>query len=351
MKEIRVLVVDDSAFMRKMLTNIIESDYRLKVVGTARNGKEALVKAANLTPDVMTLDIEMPLMDGIAVLEHLMKQKPLPVIMVSSLTQKSADMTVKALELGAVDFIAKPSGSISLDIDKVSKDIVNKVIAAASSNLLITSNDMVKKKEKNIPEKSIVAIGTSTGGPKALQQVLPLLPSTFPCPIVIVQHMPAGFTRSLAQRLDALSSITVKEAQNGEPLKKGTAYIAPGGFLFKIKQSGQRIFCQVTDEMVETPHCPSVDALFASLADLENSKIVAVIMTGMGADGTDGLKKLKKNKSDTYAISESRRTSVVYGMPQSAKKTGLIDREEDVNDIGASLIKLLSNPKEGTRWN
>lgn len=351
MKEIRVLVVDDSAFMRKMLTNIIQSDTRLKVIGTARDGKEALGKIVSLKPDVMTLDIEMPVMNGITVLQEVMSQHPLPVIMVSSLTQKSADMTVRALELGAVDFIAKPSGSISLDIEKVSEEIVSKVIIAATSNVPNFKKSFNEKKEIYTPKRTIIGIGTSTGGPKALQQVLPLLPYNFPFPIVIVQHMPAGFTKSLAQRLNTLSAITVKEAEDGEQLRKGTAYIGPGGYQFRIAKSGSEFVCQITEETIKTPHCPSVDILFNSLAELEKIKVVSIIMTGMGSDGTEGLLNLKKEKPDTYAISESAATSVVYGMPQSAKKAGVIDREEDLPNISTSLIKALSNPKEGITWN
>lgn len=350
MEEIRVLVVDDSAFMRKMISGILTSNEQIRVIGSARNGEEAIEKTLQLKPDVITLDIEMPVMNGISVLRHLMMHHPIPVVMVSSLSKKGADLTMEALELGAVDFIAKPSGSISLDIAELSEEIITKVITAAHSNLKV-SHQSGKKKVFSASKKTLIAIGTSTGGPKALQKVLPMLPVDFPVPLVIVQHMPQGFTRSLADRLNVVSAITVKEAENGEKLKKGTAYIAPGGYQLSVKQTGENFFCEVTDEPAVNNHRPSVDYLYYSLAELKSIKVVPVILTGMGSDGTNGLIELKTCKSDTCAIVESKKTSIVYGMPQSAVKTGLVDQEEELQNIGSALVTLIRNTKELKPWN
>ncbi|MDL4840082.1 protein-glutamate methylesterase/protein-glutamine glutaminase [Aquibacillus rhizosphaerae] len=346
MKTIKVLVVDDSAFMRKMISDIVNSDPNITVVGTARNGSDALEKVADLQPDVITLDVEMPIMDGISTLKQLMKTNPIPVIMLSSLTKEGTDKTVQSMALGAVDFIAKPSGSISLDIKKVEKEIVSKVLGAAKSQVHKITNDfkvetpvrtMIQNPEK-FSDNLLVAIGTSTGGPRALQQVITRLPKDFPAPVVIVQHMPKGFTKSLAQRLNTLSAIQVKEAENGEVIQKGTAYIAPGGFHFRVIKKGASLIAQVTKEEPRNGHQPSVDVLFESLAYLKLYHVYTVIMTGMGADGAKGLTYLKNEKPESITISESKNTAVVYGMPQAAEKTNLVDYVLDLPEISNELI-------------
>lgn len=346
---IRVLVVDDSAFMRKMITDLLQKDKRIEIVGTARNGKDALEKIVKLNPDVVTLDVEMPIMNGLDALKEIMKTKPCPVIMVSSTTQEGAENTVLAMSYGAIDFIAKPSGAISLDLHKVQNELIDKVILAANVKLTkllqpeiehaLTKpeKEINKKALQQLTEKKIVAIGTSTGGPKALQRVLTKLPSDLQVPIVIVQHMPVGFTNSLANRLNSLSKITVKEAEDGEVVKKGVAYIAPGGYHLKVRSIGTSLAITLDQSPPENGHRPSVDTMFNSLANIKHYSVVAVIMTGMGSDGTKGLLNMKE-VGPCVAIAESEKTSIVYGMPRSAVRTNKVDEVVDLEDI-ASVIE------------
>ncbi|UFU01044.1 chemotaxis response regulator protein-glutamate methylesterase [Radiobacillus kanasensis] len=348
MKTIEVLVVDDSAFMRKMISNILNADSRMRVVGIAPNGEEALAKVQSLKPDVITLDVEMPVMDGISTLKRLMSEHPIPVVMLSSLTSKGAEKTLQAISLGAVDFIEKPSGSISLDIQKIEKEIQSKVFAAANANVKPSAPRETLRKRPEITirpqsvgtlDKVIVGIGTSTGGPRALQQVLTQIPKNFPAPIVVVQHMPPGFTKSLAERLNTLSDIQVKEAQNGERLENGVAYIAPGGYHLRVRKIGSTLAAHLDQDEPRSGHRPSVDTLFESLAEQNVCKVISVIMTGMGADGSKGLKLIKQKHPSSISIAESERTSVVYGMPQAAFKTNLVDHVEDVDAISHSLVQ------------
>ncbi|QTM99431.1 chemotaxis-specific protein-glutamate methyltransferase CheB [Sediminibacillus dalangtanensis] len=347
MKPIRVLVVDDSAFMRKMISDILNSDPRLQVTGTARNGQDALDKLENIAVDVITLDIEMPVLDGISTLKRIMEKQSLPVVMLSSLTTRGADSTLEAMSLGAVDFIAKPSGSISLDINNVRDEITDKVYHASGVKLNDRKNKEFVRRTvtpqpiqmpKQHPQKKIVAIGTSTGGPKALHEVLTRLPENFPAPIVIVQHMPPNFTKSLANRLDSLSQLHIKEAENGEVLQNGTAYIAPGGYHLRVRQIGRTLAAHVTEEAPLKGHRPSVDILFESLAKQTLFQTITVVMTGMGADGSAGIVKMKKAAADTVVIAESQISSVVYGMPQAAVKTGCVDMVEELENISNALI-------------
>ncbi|WP_079709466.1 protein-glutamate methylesterase/protein-glutamine glutaminase [Paraliobacillus ryukyuensis] len=349
MRLINVLVVDDSAFMRKMISDILNGHPKMNVIATARNGKDALEKLHELQPDVITLDVEMPIMDGMTTLQKIMAEKPTPVVMLSSLTQDGTEKTLESMTLGAVDFIAKPSGSISLNIRDKEAEIRTKVLQAVNANV----NKLVEKEIKkpvipmntqrvasNVTKSNlIVGIGTSTGGPRALQQVVTQLPKEFPAPIVIVQHMPAGFTNSLAKRLDNLSQINVKEAEDQEVLQNGTAYIAPGGKQLRVEQRGNQLITRTTKEEPRNGHQPSVDVLFESLAELSSRQVYTVIMTGMGADGANGLITVKQKKQDTVAFSESQETCVVYGMPQAAEKTRLVDHVVRLPDISNALVK------------
>ncbi|WP_182199175.1 protein-glutamate methylesterase/protein-glutamine glutaminase [Paraliobacillus salinarum] len=356
MQTINVLVVDDSAFMRKMITDILQSHPRIHVVDTARNGKDALKKVQQFNPDVVTLDVEMPLMDGITALKQIMSEQPRPVVMLSSLTREGADRTIESISLGAVDFIEKPSGSISLNIREKEDEIKAKVLQAVDAN--IPNLAETPKKEPTVPSftqqvrqsvrntKPIVGIGTSTGGPRALQQVLTRLPKEFPAPIVIVQHMPAGFTESLAKRLNNMSQIEVKEAENGEVLKNGTAYIAPGGYQMRVETNGGISKIRISKEDPRNGHQPSVDVLFESMASLHAYQVYAVIMTGMGHDGSNGLIRLKKKKANTIAISEAKETCVVYGMPQAAEKTNLVNVVAELPQISDVLIKQMKSRGE-----
>ena len=318
MKRIKVLVVEDSIFMRNVISDIINSDPQLQVIGTARDGEEALSKLDVLEPDVITLDIEMPRMDGLSVLKQIMKRKPKPVIMLSALTREGAIYTLKALDYGAVDYITKPSGNISLDLHTIKDEIISKIKMAASANL-------PKLKIKPISIEScelgdnVVAIGASTGGPQALTYVLTSLPQNIP-PILIVQHMPEGFTKSFAERLDKLCKFKVKEAEEGDYISKDLVLIAPGGFHMAVSKTG-RIRLDRTPPIHGVR--PAVDPMMTSVARFYKSRAVGVILTGMGRDGAYGMKKIKEYGGVT--IAQDEKTSVVFGMPKAAIEEGCVD--------------------------
>ncbi|MFS0553068.1 protein-glutamate methylesterase/protein-glutamine glutaminase [Brevibacillus sp. 179-C9.3 HS] len=370
MSKIRVLVTDDSAFMRKVITDILSTDSEIEVIDRAKNGLECIEKCKELAPDVLTLDIEMPVMNGLDALEKLMNECPLPIVMLSSLTKEGAEATIHALELGAFDFVTKPSGPISLDIHKVGDRLIERVKAAAASKvrmrkmtprvikpvsldptaaLVTPASPVIRTKIPSPPavlrtqvggKARLVVLGTSTGGPKALQSVLTAIPANFPAPIAIVQHMPAGFTKSLANRLDSLCQIRVTEVVDGEYLENGTAYIAPGGFHFEVRQVNGRLQAHLHQEEPRGGHRPSVDILFESVSRLTNVDKWAIIMTGMGNDGTKGLKLMKELGSVT-SIVEDESSCVVYGMPRAAIQAGLADNVAPLEKIPELLCKLL----------
>ena len=364
MQKIRTLIVDDSAFMRKLIKDILSASPRIEILGTARNGEEALEKIKEGRPDVVTMDVEMPVLNGMDALKIIMKEAPVPVVMLSSTTKEGAENTLKAIQYGAADFVAKPSGSISLDLEKIGQELIQKVISASKVNIKnLTRPQTITKKahqqridySKIDPEKEIlieeltasdweaaskklVCIGTSTGGPRALQNVLTKLPAGIKAPILIVQHMPPGFTKSLADRLNSICHITVKEAEDGEALKEGVAYIAPGGFHLKVSSDTKGPAIKLDLSAPENGHRPSVDIMFESAADLRNFAKIAVIMTGMGADGTNGLIAMKKNGA-VKAIAESEETSVVFGMPKAAIATKLVDEVQSADNIANTIMK------------
>lgn len=363
MEKIKVLVADDSAFMRKLIQEILLASNQIEIAGTARNGKDVIQKIKELKPDVVTMDIEMPVMNGIDALKVIMKESPVPVVMLSSTTQAGAENTLLAMQYGAVDFIAKPSGPISLDLQKIQTTIIERVLAASKANLKRLTNQLTEQnlfpsylsnsskiepdRPSPIPHermawetaaKKIVCIGTSTGGPRALQTVLTKLPADMNVPIVIVQHMPPGFTKSLANRLDSLSKIKVKEAENGEILQKGIAYIAPGGFHLLIRKTAAGLAVQLEQTELRNGHRPSVDVMFESLSLLNDYAKVAVIMTGMGSDGTQGLIQLGKS-GKLKAVAESQETSIVFGMPKAAIATSLVDEVQNVENIAKTILK------------
>ncbi|TCO79926.1 protein-glutamate methylesterase/protein-glutamine glutaminase [Marinisporobacter balticus] len=347
MKKIKVLVVDDSAFMRKIISDIINLDDTLNAVDTSRNGKEAIEKIKKLSPDIVTMDVEMPIMDGITALKMIMKQSPLPVVMLSSLTKEGADATLKALEIGAVDFITKPTNIFKMSTENMKQQLTEKIKIASRAN--IGSKGMVhSRKIENVhgmstpfketgSMKKIVAIGTSTGGPRALQEVIPYLPKNIPASILIVQHMPKGFTKSLAERLNNLSEIHVKEAEEGDILLPGYAYIAPGGYHVKIINSANNYKINLTKEELVSGHRPSVDVMMNSLAQLKLKNLVGVIMTGMGSDGAEGIKNIKLQKG--YTIAQDEATCVVYGMPKAAVNLNCIDKIVPLQDIATMITK------------
>ncbi|WP_035179071.1 protein-glutamate methylesterase/protein-glutamine glutaminase [Alkalihalobacterium bogoriense] len=351
-KAIKVLVVDDSAFMRKLISDLLEEDSRITVVSTARNGADALKKMVEHQPDVMTLDVEMPVMDGLATLREIMRKHPLPVVMVSSTTKAGAENTLLAMDLGAVDFITKTSGSISLDLHKIKNVLIEKVILASTIDMKRLTKSNISKSRPKVEVSSaqvkqqletfqsgtqkIIAIGTSTGGPKALQQVLKEIKANIAAPILIVQHMPAGFTKSLATRLNSLSSISVKEAEHHDILQNGSAYIAPGGKHLKLQKKGSTISIVLDESDVRRGHRPSVDVMYESLATIPHLTKMAVIMTGMGSDGTEGLHELKKS-GNCYAVAESEETSIVFGMPKAAILSKNVDEVVNLADIAAKI--------------
>lgn len=363
MEKIKVLIADDSAFMRKLIQEILLTSNRIEIAGTARNGEDAIQKIKKLKPDVVTMDIEMPVINGIDALKMIMKETPVPVVMLSSTTREGAENTFLAIQNGAIDFIAKPSGTISLDLDKISDEIIEKVIAASKANLkglsriqpgknLFHTNSLNSSKieldSSNSPPqgttgweqsaKKLICIGTSTGGPRALQTVLSKMPATIQAPILIVQHMPAGFTKSLASRLNSLSKLTVKEAEDGELLENGTAYIAPGGYHLQIKRMGDRLAAALDQSELRNGLRPSVDLMFESVSQITDYAKIAVIMTGMGTDGKKGLIQLHQ-MGKLKAIAESEETSIVFGMPKAAISTNLIDEVQNVDDIAGTILK------------
>jgi len=355
--KIKVLVADDSAFMRKILSDIINSDSGLEVAATARNGEEAFQKILLFKPDVVTMDIEMPVMNGLETLEKIIREYPLPVIMLSALTQAGAVATITALEKGAVDFITKPGGSISPDTVKLASEIIEKIKNAAAIPAGSIKRQQLKfesyQKAFKTPDKdqmhaqpgqhftSLIAIGTSTGGPKALHEVMSRLSNNLNSAVFIVQHMPPGFTKSLAQRLDSVSSFTVKEAEHGEEVVNRTVYVAPGNYHMEVVSQFNKLIIRLNQGPPVNNHRPSADPLMKSVAALPLPK-VGVIMTGMGNDGSEGLKVMKK--AGAVIIGESAETCVVYGMPRAAYQLGIVDYEVPVYRI-AEFIDLALNKK------
>lgn len=339
--QIKVIVVDDSAFMRKSLSLMLESDPQIKVVATARDGFEAIEKIKMFKPDIVTLDVEMPRMDGLTALKIIMKECPVPVLMVSSLTIEGAEATFEALKLGAVDFIPKQLSYVSLDIVKIKDELIQKVKSIATSKYIRrkiygSQTEIPKEiKFKQIAKRfELVAIGVSTGGPLALQEVLSKIPRDFPAGIVIAQHMPPNFTRLLAERLNSVSKIEVREAQTGDKVKPGLALIAQGGrnLIF------ENVFGEKIVKIVDKPNTlykPSVDVMMESAAEVFGNRVLAVIMTGMGKDGLEGLKKVKEKGG--YIIAQNEETCVVYGMPKAVVDIGLADSILPLEKIGEAI--------------
>ena len=411
---IRVVIADDSAFMRKVLQDLFAAQPDFEVVGMASDGKEAVNMVIRQKPDLVTMDVNMPIMDGLKALEVIMKECPTPVIMISSLTKKGADETIKALSLGAVDFICKAGGSISR-IDAIADEILEKCRGAAKANVSIfnfkknitekkqegndlkrinivdrssyssrvssilgkrgkepsadsgsavtvssaaynsklisdriakRSNPILEARRSTTPAKhassgtggstKLIALGTSTGGPRALQAVIPLLPANLPCGMVVVQHMPAGFTKSLAERLDSLSKVTVKEAEDNEIIKPGHVYIAPGNYHMTIKGTGSGRAISLNQDPPLASHRPAVDVLFDSVVQY-GREVVSVILTGMGCDGAAGMKKIKK--AGGYIIAESGDTCVVYGMPKAVVDSGIADEVLPVQQVAGAIVE------------
>ncbi len=340
---IKVLIVDDSALIRRILTDILNTDDEISVVGTARNGKEALEKIEILKPDLVTLDIEMPIMDGITALQHIVSKYKIPVIMISTLSQEGAELTIKALDEGAVDFLPKPNNVFNLSKEDISSDIINKIKAGANSKIIHAQPIELPLKDIKLKQKVdrgkkinyIVSIGSSTGGPRALQNVLSRLPKDINASIVIAQHMPPKFTKSLADRLNSISEIIVKEAEEGEILEKGCAYIAPGDFHMRIVKEENNLVIRLNKSPKIMGLRPTVDNLMESVAEIKEYLKLGVILTGMGSDGAKGIMAIKKSKA--YTIAQDEASSVVYGMPRASIETGLIDTVLPIHEIGDKI--------------
>ncbi|MDC0335619.1 chemotaxis response regulator protein-glutamate methylesterase [Pseudodesulfovibrio sp.] len=346
---INVLVVDDSAFMRKAISTMLDKDPGIKVIGTARDGEEGLDMVRKLNPDVVTMDIEMPKMDGLTALRHIMMEAPRPVLMVSSLTTEGAEATLKAMELGAVDFIPKQLSKVSLDIVKIEKDLIARVKTVAARKMRhVTAPRAAAKRPATAarpkpaarpsgrPVRDVVAIGVSTGGPPVVQKVLSSLPADFPAGIVIAQHMPAAFTGPFAKRLDGVSQISVKEAETGDVLKPGHAFVAPGGKHIILDQKISRVDIIVTEEPADALYKPSANVLISSVAEAVGKRALGVILTGMGNDGCEGVRDLKAKGG--RAIAQSDSTCVVYGMPKAIVDDDLADEIVDLDDLADSIL-------------
>lgn len=405
---IRVLIADDSAFMRQVLTDLFNRQPDFETAGVARDGQEAVNKVLELSPDVVTMDVNMPVMDGLKALEIIMRDQPTPVVMLSSLTQAGTEQTIRSLELGAVDFISKAGGSIS-KIDGIADEILEKCRIAAKARVTRLMPDSLPKERPSpvakegppamrrvaMPQRrgyqpppppqppkpkapgsnpyggqrynpllegkprhqppdpptkpspvkmgpggkgadKLVVIGTSTGGPQALQNVITRLPGQLPCGVLVVQHMPAGFTKALAGRLDAISEISVKEAEDGDVIEPGRVYIAPGNYHMRLKLDGKVKKIVLGQDPPVGNHRPAVNVTYDSVAGL-GQKLVAVIMTGMGCDGCEGMGKIKS--AGGYSIAQDEKTCVVYGMPKAVVDAGLADEIRPVQEIAQAIVE------------
>ena len=342
-----VLVVDDSAFMRQVIAEIIEGSGEFRVSGTARNGLDAIEKINALNPDIVTLDVDMPELDGLQTLGYIMSEIPRPVVMLSGAgAQSGVDPVIRALELGAVDFVRKPSGPISLDLDAVRDRLLNALRAAALTNLGGIS--VLARAVVVAPTPPPVAMGAatravciaaSTGGPRALADVIPRLPAGFDAAVLVVQHMPAGFTRSLASRLDGMSHAHVTEAVHGEPLVHGRVYLAPGGRHMRLQQGPQGHAIMLEDGPTIWGVRPAADPLFRDAALAFGADLIAVVLTGMGRDAADGVRAVLDAGGE--AIAQDKATSVIYGMPHAAVTIGGAHRVMPVHDIPAALVELV----------
>ncbi len=348
---IKVLVVDDSTFMRKTISTMLSSDSRMTVVGQARDGEEAIQQVGALQPDVVTLDVEMPGMNGLEALKKIMEIRPLPVIMVSSLTEEGAKETLKALELGAVDYLPKQLDGVSTNIVAIQQELIAKIIAAAGSAGKLARPNGSRPKPLPLPTLSqsalsvmrgnkIVAIGCSTGGPKALQDVLPLFPKDFPAGILVVQHMPKYFTKPFAERMNQLCQIEVREAEDGQTIAPGVAYMAPGGLQMRVtRRSALDVSIALSPNRENHLHAPSVDIMMQSVAEIYSGRGIGVILTGMGHDGLEGMKAIKGAKGRTVAQDEA--TCVVYGMPKAVVDGGYADKVVPLSHVAGEVINMI----------
>ncbi len=343
--KIRVVIADDSAFLRQVLTDVLTVSGAIEIVAAAKNGKEAVEFVKKHKPDVLILDVEMPVMTGLQALRIIMFESPLPVFMFSSLTFEGASVTIKALEYGAVDFLPKPTGGAH-QLESVADELIRKIkyIAIRHRASLIAKKGAVPKKPPvmlssvTIKKKTVdlIAMGSSTGGVQAAMKVVPKLPENTK-PIVWVQHMPPNFTKSFAQRLDGLSKMKVKEAEDGDKVGRGVCYLAAGGRQMGVVKRGADFYIKVGGTERVSGHCPSCNYLFSTLEQYCRNNMIGVILTGMGDDGAEGL--LKLHNKGAYVIGQNEQSCVVYGMPKVANKIGAVDVELDINEIADAIVK------------
>lgn len=347
---VRVLVVDDSAFFRRRLSEALSADPGIQVVGAARDGQEAVSRVAELRPDVVTMDVEMPVMDGIRAVRQIMATAPTAILMVSAATQEGARATVEALEAGAVDFVPKPTDLGDPRSSETARRLRERVRVLArrsrarppSPSTVVTPATASAAARGTGPESlaqryRLLVLGTSTGGPVALQRVLCTLPADYPLPILLVQHMPAGFTRAFASRLDQLCALRVQEAEDGAPLRPGEALLAPGGLQTLVQRGRTGAVVRIRESAPEQHYRPSVDLAFATAAEVHAGQVLAVVLTGMGADGREGARRLKAAGSTVWVQDEA--TCVVYGMPAAVEQAGLADRVLPLEEIGPRLLQ------------
>jgi len=338
--KIRVLIIDDSAFIRVLLTEILQSDSQIEVIATAEDPLDAREKIKKYSPDVITLDVEMPKMDGITFLKNLMRLRPMPVIMVSTLTQAGADTTIQALEFGAFDFVEKPSTDVKSKLTSLAEELVEKIKAAAKCNTLALEKNGTSKKSvyklKTIQDNfEIIAIGASTGGTEAIRDVITRLPEGLP-PIVMAQHIPDTFSTSYSKRLNTESKIQVRELRSASKLMRGFAYLAPGSHHLVVQRKNGELWADIDDGEMVNRHKPSVDVLFNSIVDMKIERCLAVILTGMGKDGAKGMKNMRDLGCITVAQDEL--SSVVWGMPGAAVALDAAQKILPLNKIANFIV-------------
>lgn len=341
---IKILVVDDSLVMRKAISRMLSKDANIQVVGTANDGRDALEKIETLKPDVITMDVEMPVMNGLEALRQIMSKNPIPVIMMSALTKEGAEITMEALSLGACDYVTKDFANANSSLYTKEAELLAKIknVAKNKVRFLLRKLDVIKKPIFLDPDQKIkheiLSIGASTGGPPALQHILSKLPKGFPIPVIIAQHMPKLFTQSFSQRLDAISQLYVKEAEQNEPLAPGVALVAPGNTHVALKRKGKEV---VVDFVNETKYIyrPSVDLLMSSTASVYEERSIGVILTGMGNDGLNGMKEIRSKNG--YIIAQDEETCVVYGMPKAVVSAKLADCILPIDKISEEIMKVL----------
>ncbi len=325
--------------MQRVLSDLIKSDPQISIVGTARNGEEALIKIKSLQPDVVTMDIEMPKMDGLTAVKKIMQTNPVPVVMISALSQREAQITLKALEFGAIDYVPKPSGSISLNMDSVKEELLSKVKTAAKANLK-TFQPLFQEEFSSSIQKNdkVISIAASTGGPPALTKVLRSLPADVP-PILVVQHMPKGITKHFAEGLNSAARFSVKEAEENDLVQEGLALVAPGGYHMVVtREKRVRLTLDAPVNFVR----PSADVLMFSMAEVYGAKNIGVVLTGMGSDGAQGVKAIKERGG--FNIAQDQKTSIVYGMPNVAFQTGCVDKVAPLERIPIEIMKAVAAP-------